>query len=47
LFKMTAGIDMTHIPYRGGAPMMTDLIGGQVQVGVRRADRRAVAHQIR
>ena len=32
LFKMTAGIDMTHIPYRGGAPMMTDLIGGQVQV---------------
>jgi len=33
LFKMTAGIDMTHIPYRGGAPMMTDLIGGQVQVG--------------
>jgi len=32
LFKMTAGIEMTHIPYRGGAPMMTDLIGGQVQV---------------
>jgi tripartite-type tricarboxylate transporter receptor subunit TctC len=32
LFKMTAGIDMTHIPYRGGAPMMTDLIGGQVQI---------------
>jgi tripartite-type tricarboxylate transporter receptor subunit TctC len=32
LFKMTAGIDMTHIPYRGGAQMMTDLIGGQVQV---------------
>jgi tripartite-type tricarboxylate transporter receptor subunit TctC len=32
LFKMKAGIDMTHIPYRGGSPMMTDLIGGQVQV---------------
>jgi len=32
LFKMTAGIDMTHIPYRGGAPLMTDLIGGQVQI---------------
>jgi len=32
LFKMTAGVEMTHIPYRGGAPMMTDLIGGQVQV---------------
>ena len=29
---MTAGIEMTHVPYRGGAPMMTDLIGGQVQV---------------
>ena len=32
LFKMTAGIEMIHVPYRGGAPMMTDLIGGQVQV---------------
>jgi tripartite-type tricarboxylate transporter receptor subunit TctC len=32
LFKMTAGVEMAHIPYRGGAPMMTDLIGGQVQV---------------
>jgi tripartite-type tricarboxylate transporter receptor subunit TctC len=28
-----AGIDMVHIPYRGGAPMTADLIGGQVQVG--------------
>jgi tripartite-type tricarboxylate transporter receptor subunit TctC len=33
LFKMMAGIDMVHVPYRGGAPMITDLIGGQVQVG--------------
>ncbi len=33
LFKFIAGIDMVHIPYRGGAPMTTDLIGGQVQVG--------------
>ena len=32
LFKMTAGIEMTYVPYRGGAPMMTDLIGGQIQV---------------
>jgi tripartite-type tricarboxylate transporter receptor subunit TctC len=32
LFKMTAGIEMTHVPYRGGAPMMIDLIGGQVQL---------------
>ena len=33
LFKMMAGIDMVHVPYRGGAPMITDLVGGQVQVG--------------
>jgi tripartite-type tricarboxylate transporter receptor subunit TctC len=32
LFKMKAGIDMIHVPYRGGAPALTDLIGGQVQV---------------
>jgi tripartite-type tricarboxylate transporter receptor subunit TctC len=32
LFKMMAGVDMVHVPYRGTAPMLTDLIGGQVQV---------------
>jgi tripartite-type tricarboxylate transporter receptor subunit TctC len=32
LFKMMAGIDMVHVPYRGVAPAMTDLLGGQVQV---------------
>ncbi len=32
LFKMMTGINMIHVPYRGGAPAMTDLIGGQVQV---------------
>jgi tripartite-type tricarboxylate transporter receptor subunit TctC len=32
LFKMMAGISMTHVPYRGGAPALTDLIAGQVQV---------------
>jgi tripartite-type tricarboxylate transporter receptor subunit TctC len=32
LFKMMAGVDMVHVPYRGGAPAMTDLISGQVQV---------------
>ena len=32
LFKMMAGLDMVHVPYRGGAPALTDLIGGQVQV---------------
>jgi tripartite-type tricarboxylate transporter receptor subunit TctC len=32
LFKMMAGIDLVHVPYRGGGPVMTDLLGGQVQV---------------
>ena len=32
LFKMMTGIDMVHVPYRGGAPALTDLIAGQVQV---------------
>jgi tripartite-type tricarboxylate transporter receptor subunit TctC len=32
LFKIMAGIDMTNVPYRGGAPALTDLLGGQVQV---------------
>jgi tripartite-type tricarboxylate transporter receptor subunit TctC len=32
LFKMMAGVDMVHVPYRGGAPALTDLIGGQVHV---------------
>ena len=32
LFKMMASVDMVHIPYRAEAQMLTDLIGGQVQV---------------
>jgi tripartite-type tricarboxylate transporter receptor subunit TctC len=32
LFKMMTQIDMTHVPYRGAAPAITDLLGGQVQV---------------
>ena len=32
LFKMMTGIKMMHVPYRGAAPAVTDLIGGQVQV---------------
>jgi tripartite-type tricarboxylate transporter receptor subunit TctC len=31
LFKTMAGINMVHVPYRGGAPMVSDLLGGQVQ----------------
>ena len=32
LFKMMAGVNMTHVPYRGSAPALADLLGGQVQV---------------
>jgi tripartite-type tricarboxylate transporter receptor subunit TctC len=32
LFKMMTGVDMVHVPYRGAAPALTDLLGGQVQV---------------
>src|SRR5260370_7145625 len=32
LFKMMAGIDLLHVPYRGQVPALTDLLGGQVQV---------------
>jgi len=32
LFKMMTGITMVHVPYRGAAPALTDMIGGQVQV---------------
>jgi len=32
LFKAMTDVNMAHVPYRGGAPAVTDLIGGQVQV---------------
>jgi tripartite-type tricarboxylate transporter receptor subunit TctC len=32
LFRVLAGVDMLHVPYRGGGPAVTDLLGGQVQV---------------
>jgi tripartite-type tricarboxylate transporter receptor subunit TctC len=32
LFKIMAGIEMVHVPYRGGGAVMSDLLGGQVQV---------------
>jgi tripartite-type tricarboxylate transporter receptor subunit TctC len=34
LFKMMAGISMVHVPYRGGAPMITDLVAGQVHCAI-------------
>jgi tripartite-type tricarboxylate transporter receptor subunit TctC len=32
LFRMMAGVDLVHVPYRGGAPALTDLLAGQVQM---------------
>jgi tripartite-type tricarboxylate transporter receptor subunit TctC len=32
LFKMMAGVNLVHVPYRGSAPALSDLLGGQVQV---------------
>ena len=32
LFKLMTGVNMQHVPYRGSAPMLTDLLAGQVQV---------------
>jgi tripartite-type tricarboxylate transporter receptor subunit TctC len=32
LFKMMAGVNLVHVPYRGGAPALADLLGGQLQV---------------
>jgi tripartite-type tricarboxylate transporter receptor subunit TctC len=34
LFRSMTGTDITHVPYKGGAPMMTDLIGGQIQMAI-------------
>jgi tripartite-type tricarboxylate transporter receptor subunit TctC len=34
LLKMMTGVNMIHVPYRGGAPMVADLIGGQVQIAI-------------
>jgi tripartite-type tricarboxylate transporter receptor subunit TctC len=34
LFKIMTGVQMVHVPYAGGAPMVTDLIAGRVQAGI-------------
>lgn len=33
LMKLMAGLDIVHVPYKGGGPMLIDLIGGQIQIG--------------
>ena len=47
LFKMNAGVDMVHVPYRGAGPAMTDLLGGQVQVMFVRHPRVNRTNQVR
>lgn len=34
LLKSKGGFQVTHVPYKGGAPMIADLVGGQIQVGI-------------
>jgi tripartite-type tricarboxylate transporter receptor subunit TctC len=34
LFRSLTGADITHVPYKGGAPMMNDLVGGQIQMAI-------------
>jgi len=34
LFKISTGVDVVHVPYPGGAPLMTDLLSGRIQAGV-------------
>jgi len=33
LFKLQAGVDLVHVPYKGGAPLIGDLVGGHVDIG--------------
>ena len=33
MFKQLTGVDLVHVPYKGSAPLITDLVGGQIQVG--------------
>jgi tripartite-type tricarboxylate transporter receptor subunit TctC len=32
MFKLATGVDMVHVPYRGGGPALADLVGGQIQL---------------
>ena len=34
LFKIAAGVDIVHVPYQGGAPLLTDLPSGRIQAGI-------------
>ena len=45
LFNVMAGVKMVHIPYKGNAPALTDLVGGHVDLRVQRSHVRPAAHQ--
>ena len=47
LLKVEAGIDIVHVPYKGAAPAVNDLLGGQVQMGIFDVPVRAAAHPLR
>ncbi len=32
LFKLTAGVNIVHVPYKGGGPAMTDVVGGHTKI---------------
>ena len=34
LFRLTTGVEIVHVPYRGGAPMITDMLAGRIQAGI-------------
>ena len=47
MFKQMAGIEMTHVPYKGAGPALTDLMSGNIQVMFDIAEHGAAADQIR
>ena len=47
LFKLEAGVDILHVPFKGGGPAMIDVIGGHTKLHVQLAGADHAAHQVR